>query len=156
MINIEIPGRERNLVIRSLVLDYNGTIAADGKLIEEDKELIRKLSEKLDVYVLTADTYGTVEKECEGLGITVMTFPKEGAGRFKENIVRELSGDVCAVGNGFNDIAMCRAAALSVAVIDKEGACSELILNTDILVRSSEEALELLLNTDRIRATLRS
>ena len=156
MIRIEIPGRERELILENLVLDYNGTIAADGRLIEEDKELIRSLAEKLHVYVLTADTYGTVEKECGGLGITVKTFPKEGAGSFKEKTVKELSGHVCAVGNGFNDVAMCRDAELSIAVLDKEGLCPEILKYADILVRSSREALELLLNTDRIRATLRS
>ena len=34
MLNIEIPGREP-LALRHLVLDYNGTIAVDGKLLPE-------------------------------------------------------------------------------------------------------------------------
>ena len=156
MINISVPGREKEFNIKSLVLDYNGTIAADGKLNEEDRKLIKKLADLVEVYVLTADTYGTVERECEGLGVTVKTFPKEGAGGFKEKIVRELGEGVCAVGNGFNDIAMCDAAELSVAVLDEEGMCPELLGHTDILVRCSEDALRLLLKPDRIRATLRS
>ena len=156
MIRIDIPGRERELILEKLVLDYNGTIAADGRLIEEDRELIKKLAESLEVFVLTADTYGTVEKECEGLGVTVKTFPREGAGIFKEKIVKEMGGGVCAVGNGFNDTAMCKAAELSIAVLDEEGLCPELLKWADILVRSSADALNLLLKPDRIRATLRN
>ena len=34
MLNIEIPGREP-LALCHLVLDYNGTIAVDGKLLPE-------------------------------------------------------------------------------------------------------------------------
>jgi soluble P-type ATPase len=60
-----------------------------------------------------------------------------------------------AIGNGFNDIDMFKEAILSVAVIEGEGACSKLILNSDIVTRSIDEALDLFLNTDRIKADLR-
>ena len=52
------------------------------------------------VYVLTADTYGTVTRQCEPLGITVRTFPREGAAGCKEEIVKGLEGGVACLGNG--------------------------------------------------------
>ena len=111
MIEIEIPGWARPLQIRSVVLDYNGTIARDGTLLPGAAERIRALSRQAAVYVLTADTYGTVEAQCAGLGVTVKTFPRAGAAACKEEIVRALGEGVCAVGNGLNDIPMCDAAA---------------------------------------------
>lgn len=61
MLNIEIPGREP-LALCHLVLDYNGTIAVDGKLLPELAAPLGELSRTLEVHVLTADTYGTAAK----------------------------------------------------------------------------------------------
>ena len=91
MIVIEIPGREP-LRIDHVVLDYNGTVAADGMLLEGVGERINRLKEQVCVYVLTADTYGTVTRQCEPLGVTVRTFPREGAAGCKEEIVKGLEG----------------------------------------------------------------
>ena len=158
MISIDIPGREHPLEIEALVLDYNGTIAKDGALIEGIPKRLIKLAEAVEVYVLTADTYGTVRGQCEPLGVTVRTFPHAGAGVCKEEIVLELrrNAKVCAVGNGFNDVQMMDAADFAVAVLDAEGMYAGLLPHADVLVRSAEEALDLFLKADRLRATLRN
>ncbi|MBQ1395452.1 MAG: ATPase P [Lachnospiraceae bacterium] len=158
MISIDIPGREHPLEIEALVLDYNGTIAKDGALIEGIPKRLIKLAEAVEVYVLTADTYGTVRGQCEPLGVTVRTFPHAGAGACKEEIVLELrrNAKVCAVGNGFNDIQMMDAADFAVAVLDAEGMYAGLLPHADVLVRSAGEALDLFLKSDRLRATLRN
>lgn len=155
MIDIEIPGRQ-TLHIASVTLDYNGTIARDGVLLPGAAERISRLKEQAAIYVLTADTYGNVERQCAGLGVTVRTFPRAGAAACKEQIVRELGDGVAAVGNGFNDIPMLDAAALSIAVMEREGVCGALVAHADVLVASPEDALDLLLLPDRLRATLRS
>ena len=155
MIRIEIPGR-KVLDITAVVLDYNGTIARDGILLPEAVQRIRTLSELLPVYVLTADTYGTVQAQCEGLGVTVRTFSKAGAAAHKAAIVRELGGGVFAMGNGFNDIEMFGAADLTAAVVEKEGMCAVLLSHADVLVTAPEDGLDLLLKPDRLRATLRT
>lgn len=155
MISIAIPGRE-TVTISAVVLDYNGTIARDGVLLPGAAARIQKLTALADVYVLTADTYGTVAQQCQSLGVSLRTFPQAGAANCKAAIVRELSGGVFAVGNGFNDIPMLDAADLAIAVLEEEGLCTGLLSHADILVRSTEAALDLLLYPDRIRATLRS
>ena len=156
MISIDIPGREHPLEIEALILDYNGTIAKDGALIEGIPKRLIKLAEAVEVYVLTADTYGTVRGQCEPLGVTVRTFPHAGAGVCKEEIVLELrkNAKVCAVGNGFNDVQMMDAADFAVAVLDAEGMYAGLLPHADVLVRSAGEALDLFLKSDRLRATL--
>lgn len=155
MLQFEIPGREP-LLLKHLVLDYNGTIALDGKLLPRAAEQITSLKEFLAVHILTADTHGTVGEECGHLGVTVHTFPSAGAGRHKAQIVEGLSGGICCVGNGFNDIPMFGRAALSVAVIGHEGVCGALLAQADIVVTSIDDALDLLLRNGRLTATLRS
>ena len=54
MIEISIPGRDP-LQIEHLVLDYNGTIAADGLLLPGATERIRALSNQVCVHILTAE-----------------------------------------------------------------------------------------------------
>ncbi len=155
MIRIDIPGRDM-IEIEHVVLDYNGTIALDGKLIEGAARRIRELCGSARVYILTADTYGTVMAQCGGLGAEVKTFPRANASECKEEIVRALGGKAACIGNGFNDIRMFDAAELSIAVMDGEGVCAALIAHSDVLARSAEEALDLLLKGDRLRATLRT
>ena len=70
--------------------------------------------------------------------------------------VEKLSGGVVTIGNGFNDIQMSDVADLSICVIGKEGCCGALLAHTDVVVTSIEDALDLLLKTGRIRATLRT
>lgn len=155
MLNIQIPGREL-MSLSHLVLDYNGTIAEDGNIIEGIRPRLAELSKDLSIYVITADTHGTAARKCEGLPLQVLTFPTTEVGKIKAENVQKLTGGVVTIGNGFNDIQMSDAADLSICVIGKEGCCGALLAHTDIVVTSIEDALDLLLKTGRIRATLRT
>ncbi|NLJ97818.1 MAG: HAD family hydrolase [Tissierellia bacterium] len=156
MLEYAIPGR-KTMEIENLVLDYNGTIAVDGKVLEGVKELLLKLSKYVKIYILTADTYGTARKECEGIGGEILTFPRENAGKSKRDIVKKLGGEktIC-IGNGFNDIPMFKESILSIAVIEGEGASGQLLIHADIIARSIIEALEIITNRDKMKATLRN
>ena len=46
-------------------------------------------------------------------------------------------------------------AALSIAIMGKEGACGKLLTCADVVVTNALDAFDLLLRTDRLRATLR-
>ena len=155
MLRIQIPGREE-LVLSHLVLDYNGTIAEDGDIIEGIRPRLAELSKELSVYVITADTHGTAAKKCEGLPLQVLTFPTTEVGKIKAEQVQKLSGGVVTVGNGFNDIQMSDEADLAVCVMGREGCCGGLISHCDVIVTSIEDALDLLLIPGRLRATLRT
>lgn len=155
MININIPGRSP-YNIANIVFDYNGTIAVNGIISKSTREKLSILCNMADVYVLTADTYGSAAKECEGLNLTLKTFPKDNAADYKLKIVNELGKDktIC-FGNGYNDIKMFEVASLSVAVLEKEGLCVALLKEATILVKSIEDGINLLLNTNALIATLR-
>ena len=152
---IDIPDY-KVLNLQYLILDYNGTIALDGKMPERVKEQLKKLSQDLKIYILTADTHGNAKKECEGLPVELYVFPTGSAMHAKDGIVESLGRENCAcMGNGRNDQLMCRMAALSIAVMDAEGMCGKLIREVDVCVRSMEEGLDLLIHQKRLIATLR-
>lgn len=87
---IEIPGYQ-TLDLEYLVLDYNGTIAIDGKMPDTVKQRLRTLAEHLKIYILTADTHGTAKENCQGLPVQIQTFPGSNAMAEKMNIVGKLS-----------------------------------------------------------------
>jgi soluble P-type ATPase len=60
------------------------------------------------------------------------------------------------LGNGRNDAAMLRAAALGIAVIGAEGVAPEVLAASDLLVPGSEAALDLFLKPKRLLAGLRA
>ena len=155
MLTIQIPGREL-LTLSHLVLDYNGTIAEDGEIIEGIRPRLAELSKDLSIYVITADTHGTAAKKCEGLPLHVLTFPTTQVGDIKAEQCKKLEGGVVCIGNGFNDIQMSDACDLSICVMGTEGCCGALLAHCDIVVKSIEDALDLLIRTDRLRATLRT
>ena len=65
MITAEIPGWG-SLEIKNLVLDFNGTIATDGRLIEGVAPLLGEIKEKnVDIYVITADTKQQLDTDTE-------------------------------------------------------------------------------------------
>jgi soluble P-type ATPase len=155
MLKIKIPGREE-LTLSHLILDYNGTIAEDGEIIEAIRPRLAELSKDLSIYVITADTHGTAAQKCAGLPLQVLTFPTTEVGAIKAEEAQKLSGGVVTIGNGFNDIQMSDAADLSICVIGREGCCGALLLHVDVVVTSIADALDLLLKTGRVRATLRT
>lgn len=155
MLRVNIPGREE-LVLNHLILDYNGTIAEDGYIIEGIARRLDMLKDVLQIYVITADTHGTAAQRCAGLPLEVKTFPTVEVGAIKAEEAKKLTGGVACIGNGFNDIQMSDASDLSICVIGREGCCGALIGHCDVVVTSIHDALDLLLKTDRLRATLRT
>lgn len=155
MLRIKIPGRGE-LVISHLILDYNGTIAQDGDLIDGIAQRLKVLSQSLQIIVITADTHGTAASRCSGLPVEVKTFPTTEVGVIKAEEAKKLTGGVASIGNGFNDIPMSDACDLSICVIGREGCCGALLAHADVVVTSVHDALDLLLKTDRLRATLRT
>lgn len=150
MLTIDIPGRGA-LVLSHLILDYNGTIAQDGLLIEGIAPRLERLSEDLHICVITADTHGTAAQRCSGLPVEVKTFPTVDVGAVKAAEARAMTGGVACIGNGFNDIGMADACDLSVCVIGAEGCCGKLLAHADVVVTSILDALDLLLIPNRLR-----
>jgi soluble P-type ATPase len=155
MLVIDIPGYKR-IEAEHLLLDYNGTLAIDGKLIAGVKELLEVLSKQLSIHILTADTFGTVKNEITGLTHTLEILTPGLQDQQKEKYVLSLgNNNVIAIGNGQNDMLMLRQAVLSIIILQQEGLFSRLFSYSDITCFSILDALNLLLNPLRIIATLR-
>lgn len=155
MIKVDIPGRS-GFELKYAVFDFNGTMATDGILDKSCIEKMKLLSEKVDIYILSSDTYGTVQKQCENLPVKVKVMSKENGSIDKMNFVNELGNQntVC-VGNGANDAEMFETAAFSIIIMGDEGCSKKALLYSDVLVRNINNGLDLLLDTNRIIATLR-
>jgi len=155
MITIEIPGR-KTLYLENLVLDFNGTLAVDGNLIDGVKERLQKFSNKLNIHVVTADTFGTVTNQLKGIECQVKILKKQQQDRQKKIYLKQLGKKRCAaIGNGYNDWQMLKHAALSIATIQAEGASPQSLKHASIVCNSVSHALDLLLNPNRLIATLR-
>jgi len=152
---IEIPGRD-SLQIKHIIFDYNGTIALDGKVIEGVAEKINALSGLIDFHVITADTYGTAEKELEGVPCQVINLSKSKDFKTKTDYLAFLGKDYClSVGNGFNDKALLKESLLGVALIQDEGVCTETLMSSDIVCKSIMDVFAFIEKPNRLKATLR-
>lgn len=155
MITISIPDAQ-TWHLKHLVLDMNGTLALDGRVLPGVKERLDALKTLLDIHLITADTHGGGREAAALLGIQFHRMEPGPGGPQKLALVQALGTDeVVAVGNGMNDAAMLQAAALGIAVQGGEGVAVQALLAADIYVPDIREALDLLLHPDRIRATLR-
>jgi P-type E1-E2 ATPase len=152
MIEFTIPGR-RAYRLAHLVLDLNGTLALDGQLIEGVAQRLQTLRCRLNPSVLTADTYGTVDRIEQQLGFPARRISGSAD---KARVVQELGAiSVVAIGNGANDAEMLSKAILGIAVIAPEGTAREAIEAADVVAPNILSALDLLLNPTRLVATLR-
>ena len=155
MIEIAIPGRG-NYRLSHLVPDLNGTIGLDGELVEGVEVRLRRLSKLLKLFVISADTFGSASGLKEKLEAEIHLVEKGEGATQKLDLVEKLGRDktVC-IGNGTNDAAMLRGAAIGICVLGREGTSATAIMGSDVVVPDINAALELLLNTDRLVATLR-
>ncbi|MDR0620475.1 MAG: ATPase P [Deltaproteobacteria bacterium] len=155
MIEVNVPGGPR-LRLERLVLDYNGTLALDGFLLPGAAELLTELAAKLEVHVLTADTFGLAKAGLANLPVKLTVLGRDNQSVAKLAYVKVLGLDaVCAVGNGLNDHLMVAACALGLAVVGPEGASQKTLAAADVVCPDLTAALGLLLNPLRLAATLR-
>ncbi len=156
MLSIVIPGA-KDLKLEHLVLDYNGTMACDGELIEGVADSLKVLARDLQIHVVTADTFGKAKSRLQGLPCQLVVLPAENQDVGKLQYIQRLGPEktVC-VGNGRNDRLMLKEAALGIAVIQTEGAATETLLAADAVCPDILSALALLTEPLRLRATLRS
>ncbi len=146
----------KSIILKHIVLDYNGTLAKDGFLKDETKVLLQQLTQKYKIHVVTADTFGSVKPELRGFDIRVKVLQTDNHTLEKADYVKNLDSKKCAaVGNGNNDAQMLKMAELGIALLGDEGCSTQTLMNSDLFCKSIDDALSLFLNTKRLIATLR-
>ena len=152
MLHVRIPGAD-DLRVEALLLDVNGTLTDRGQLIPGVAERLDGLRGRLALHLLSADPFGTAAEVARTLGAA---FTPIADGADKRRYVERLGAGSCvAIGNGANDCAMLEGAALAIAVIGPEGLNATLVGVADVLVRSINDALDLLADPAALTATLR-
>ncbi|KNZ41585.1 HAD family hydrolase [Acetobacterium bakii] len=156
MIILDIPGYE-TIQVKSVTFDFNGTLAADGILVPGVSERLVKLANLANIYILTANTFGTAGDQCRDLPVKMEIFSNANISEKKMNFVEKIGPETTiAIGNGRNDRLMFEKSALSIIVMGKEGCYIKSMLTADIIVNNPIDAIDLLLKSDRIVATLRT
>ena len=156
-LRLEIPGWGL-LELGQALLDLNGTLALDGVISESVRNRLKRLQEIIPVYVITADTLGAADDIVQGCGdLEIVRIQPGDEAKQKCDFLEKLGPSrTVALGNGANDARMLRRARLGICVMHGEGTAVEALLESDVLVRSCEEAMDLLLLPTRLFATLRS
>ena len=155
MIELNIPGRG-TLELEHLVCDVNGTLAVDGQLLDGIARALTSLRDRLTIHLVTADIHGRQAIIERQLGLQAVYIAPGDEGTQKAALIRQLGAhNVVAVGQGANDSAMLKEAALGICVLSTEGTALATMLAADILVTDIFAALDLLENPLRIVSTLR-
>jgi soluble P-type ATPase len=157
MLQIPISGAS-DLTLAHLVCDVNGTLAVDGQVSAPVRERLRLVAEHLQVHLVSADTYGTLNQlieEFRQAGVSIQ-MERVTRGEDKAAYVRALGPEqVVALGNGANDVQMFQLARLSIAVCGVEGLARGALQAATLVAPGPEVALDLLLHPHRLTATLR-
>ncbi len=154
MIEINAPGWGKR-EIEHIVMDFNGTLAVDGRLIDGVDERLPKLSIRARIHICSADIFKTVADETRHFELALKVLKGSNQSLAKAEFVRRLGPlKVAAIGNGHNDFHMLKEAAVGIAVVGPEGAHPETIAAADVVCVGINQALDLLLNPKRLASTL--
>lgn len=155
MIELNIPGRG-SVQLEHLVCDVNGTLAIDGQIIDGVSRALCRLSDRLAIHMLTANSHNKQDIIDFQLGLKAVRLQPGDERAQKQAFVGQLGADrVIAIGQGANDADMLKTAAIGVCVFSPEGIAVETLLNADVAVLDILSALELLEKPLRLVATLR-
>jgi len=155
MLQIDIPGGD-SLRIEHVVLDYNGTMAVGGVIIKGVIERLRTLSDRVKIHIVTADTFGSVRDQIKEEDFEISILRPVDQEIRKRDYVWLLGSDAAvAIGNGRNDALMLEEAALAFGIVEAEGFNVSVLQNTDIVFTGILDALDALIDPQRLTATLR-
>jgi soluble P-type ATPase len=148
-----IPG-QGELEIKTIILDLNGTLSVGGVVSNGVAERLAKLKAMgFSIIFFTGNTRNDADELAANLGIE-WKLAKDAAG--KRELALELSPGTCAsIGNGLIDLELMKVVKLRIVTLQAEGVHVQTLLNSDIVVPTILDALDLFLDDQRLIATLR-
>lgn len=152
--HFSIPREESPLIIDSLILDLNGTLAIDGVIIPGVADRLAALRKKnVKLFLFTGDTQGNGARIAADMGLE-LRITRTAEEKMNEAI--KLGPETCvAIGNGKIDTKVFQVVRLKIAVIQAEGVYKEILLAADMVMPNINDALDFLLNEKRLIAGLR-
>ena len=154
MISIQRPGME-SLDIHFVLIDFEGTLAMDGRVHPKAKDKVNLLSKRATIYILTKSNREKVEETLRKMKAEILYVAEGDSSQQKLNVLQRLGPHQTAViGNGLDDGQIMEQAGLGMCVIGKEGSSAEAMAKADLVVTHVLDALDFLLKPLRQRATL--
>lgn len=142
------------LDITTIVLDLNGTLAVKWTVVVGVQERIDALKALgFSIILFTGDQRGNARLLCTELGIEYRYASSQ---EEKEQLFMELDIDrTAAIGNARIDNGTFRHAKLSIATLQAEGIHIGILPYVDIIVPSILDALDLFIDWNSLKATMR-
>jgi len=154
MISIQRPGME-SLDIHFVLIDFEGTLAMDGRVHPKAKDKVNLLSKRATIYILTKSNREKVEETLTKMKVEILYLTEGDSSQQKLNVLQRLgSHQTAVIGNGLDDVRIMEQAGLGMCVIGKEGSSAEAMAKADLVVSNVLDALDFLLKPLRQRATL--
>jgi soluble P-type ATPase len=161
-IGIDIPGFGR-LSMEHILTDYTGTLSCGGKLVPGVVDRLRRLKQLVEIHVISADSFGTASGQLAAIPLKpCLLEPNKKHDEEKLNYISKHRLDpsrIAAFGNGNNDVLLLQrvsaAGGLAIAVDNGEGCSVQAIQNAHLFIVNIVNALDLLLEPTRCKATLR-
>jgi soluble P-type ATPase len=155
MIELNIPG-QGIFQIEYLVSDVNGTLALDGALLPGVASIIRKLHERIKVYLITIDSHLKQNLIDSQISKKAKIIQKGQDALQKSEFVKHLGAiNDIAIGQEAKDSQMLKTTATGICVLYEEGPFVDTMLSSDLVFPDGLSALKLIQNPLRMVATLR-
>lgn len=154
MILLQRPGQP-NIEIECLLIDYEGSLAIDGRVHPKAKDKINLLSKRVKIYILVKGEKEKVEERLKNVKAEVLFLQEGQATLAKLELLKRVGSErTVAIGNGMDDVPLFEKAGFSIGVIGKEGASGEALKKADLVVTDVLNGLDFLLRPLRQKATL--
>lgn len=140
--------------LKTIILDLNGTLSVGGVIPAGVKERIDSLKEMgFKIVVFTGNTRGDADQLAASLGIE---WKQAQNADEKAELAKDMEPATCvSIGNGLIDIELMKAVALRIVTLQAEGVHVQTLMNSDAIVPSINDALDLLIDPNRLIATFR-
>ena len=154
MLTLLRPGLEP-LEIEFLFLDFEGTLASDGRIHPKAKDKINLLSKRIGICIFVKGNHGLPEKTFGKMKAEVVYLREGPSAKQKLDRLQEAGADrTVVIGNGLDDGPVIEAAGFGICVIGREGASREAVRKADLVVTSVLGAFDFLLKPLRQKATI--
>jgi len=154
MILIQRPGQE-SIEIDYILIDFEGTLASDGRVHPKAKDKINLLSKRTKIYILAKGEKEKIEETLRRVKGELFFLKEEDSSSKKLDLLLTLGAPrAVVIGNGLDDVPLMEKAGLSMAIIGKEGTSGKLIQTADLVFTNIVDALDFLLKPLRQKATL--
>jgi soluble P-type ATPase len=153
MMIYNVPGLGE-VELKTIILDFNGTLSIGGAIPEGVQPRIQKLKELgFRIVLFTGNTRGDAEQIATSLGIE---WKQAQTAEEKAELAKDYDPASCvSIGNGLIDIELMKVVALRIVTLQAEGVHVQTLMASDAVVPHINDALDMLLDPNRLIATFR-